>query len=67
MFKTQEDQEAKIRAELEALTLEINKLQKAIDETEPSSWLLKELCKAKENLEFQRNSKVNLLNTMKRW
>ena len=37
MFKTQEDQEAKIRAELEALTLEINKLQKAIDETEPSS------------------------------
>lgn len=67
MFKTQQEQEKKIRDELEELTLQINKLQAKIDDTPASSWLLKELCKAKDNLVAQRNSKVNLLNTMKRW
>ena len=61
--KTEEAVEERIRKELETLTVEINKLQWTIDDTEP--WpLLKELCKAKTALESQRNAKINLLNTV---
>ena len=56
--------EKKIRDELELLTKEINKAQAKIDETEPSTWLLKDLVKAREALIAQRNAKINLLNTV---
>lgn len=59
--------ENKIRDELEQLTIEINKIQKKIDETAASTWLLKDLCRAKDALEAQRNQKINLLNSIPRW
>lgn len=67
MTKTQEEQETKIRGELEEITLAINKLQALIDRTPSSSPKLKEYCKEMDNLVFQRNAKVNLINTMRRW
>lgn len=67
MIQTQTDKEREIKAELEVISQELKKLQAKIDRTQPKTWLLKELCKAKDALLAQKNAKVNLLNTMPRW
>lgn len=69
MFQTQiqKEREAKIRATIAELKEELKKLEEKIRKTAPKTWLLRNLCSAKDSLEAQINSQVNLLNTMKRW
>ena len=66
MIKTPTEEQVieKIKAELELLSEQINKVQRKIDKTPVSTGLIKELVKAREALVAQRNAKINLLNTI---